>query len=304
MSSEGNGAPGQQPVGSIVVATCNRAHRLDDTLAKLLAMPDGWPIIVIDDASTDDTVERIRSQYGDRVRLISLPDNRGAAARNVGVEVADTPFVAFADDDSWWAPGSLARAAEVMTRHPEIGLVAASVIVEPEGFHDPIVEQFASSPLPPSAAGINVLGFLACAAVVRRSAFLVAGGFHPLLHIGGEEELLAIDLRRRGWSLVHIPTCVAHHEPDHQDAGRTERPVRLLRNHALVGVMRRRRPACWDGMRSLGRRARHDPTARRALAAALRCLPTAIAARRPIPDQLEADLRLVADSDGPEPSGH
>jgi glycosyltransferase involved in cell wall biosynthesis len=281
------------PAGTIVVITRNRADRLGPTLERLLRLPERWPIIVVDDASTDDTAARVRRRHGERVTLLSLRHNRGAAARTVGVRAAATPFVAFADDDSWWSPGSLAVAADTLSRHRRVGLVAASVVVEPGGIADPIVDQLAASPLPQTDAGPSVLGFLACGAVVRRSAYLDAGGFHPLHHVGGEEELMAIDLRRHGWLLVHVPACVAHHGPDRADAGRDDRPVRLLKNRALIGVMRRRRPACWEPLLSLGRDARHDPLARRALVETVRVLPAALAARRPVAPELEADLRLV-----------
>ena len=46
----------------------------------------------------------------------------------------------------------------------------------------------------PDLPGRSVLGFLACGAVVRRSAFVQAGGFDPVVHFGGEEERLALDL--------------------------------------------------------------------------------------------------------------
>ena len=57
------------------------------------------------------------------------------------------------------------------------------------------------------------MGFLAGASMVRRSAFLQAGGFEPRFFIGGEEELLSIDLASRGWWLCYVPEIVVHHYP-------------------------------------------------------------------------------------------
>src|SRR5689334_22243509 len=75
---------------TIVVATRNRADRLAETTPHHRA-----PVIVVDNASD----EPIRLPGAEVIRL---PRNLGAAARNAGVARARTPFVAFADDDSYW----------------------------------------------------------------------------------------------------------------------------------------------------------------------------------------------------------
>jgi GT2 family glycosyltransferase len=281
------------PIGSIVVSTRDRAARVADTVERLIELPDRWPVIVVDDASNDDTTERLRRRFGDSIRLIRLDRNRGAAARTVGVRAADTDLVAFADDDSWWEPGALTHAATVLHHHPDVALVAATVMVEPAGQPDPIVDQFRSSALPRLPAGRSVIGFLACAAVVRRSSYLEVGGFHRLLHVGGEEQLLAIDLRASGWQLVHVPDVIAHHSPEAGDAGRAGRSSTMLRNQVLIDAMRRPRPVAVRTLRSLARAARRDAVARRALVGALARLPVALAARRTVPGPVEAELRLV-----------
>ncbi|WP_313879547.1 hypothetical protein [Streptomyces silvisoli] len=78
----------------------------------------------------------------------------------------------------------------------------------------------AGSPLGPAPdlPGPSALGFLVCASVVRRAAFVDAGGVHPLLHFGGEEALLAIDLTARGWGAAHcplprLPSALLHRRP-------------------------------------------------------------------------------------------
>ncbi|HEV8219223.1 MAG TPA: glycosyltransferase family 2 protein, partial [Streptosporangiaceae bacterium] len=59
----------------------------------------------------------------------------------------------------------------------------------------------------------EVLGFLACACVVRKEAFLRAGGFSQLLFFIGEERLLSYDLAAAGWARRYLPDVVAVHEP-------------------------------------------------------------------------------------------
>jgi hypothetical protein len=52
------------------------------------------------------------------LEVIRLPRNMGAAGRTAGLRRAQTPYVAFADDDSWWAPGSLEFAEALLDAHP------------------------------------------------------------------------------------------------------------------------------------------------------------------------------------------
>ncbi|MBY8852153.1 glycosyltransferase, partial [Saccharothrix sp. MB29] len=135
-----------------------------------------------------------------RVRVLALGHNVGASARNRGVRAADTPYVAFCDDDSWWAPGALDRAEELFREHPALGLVAARVVVEPEGREDPVCAEMASSPLGRGGdlPGPRVLGFICCASIVRREAFLRVGGFNPVLFFPGEERLFSWDMAAAG----------------------------------------------------------------------------------------------------------
>ncbi|WP_210420551.1 glycosyltransferase [Aquisphaera giovannonii] len=91
----------------------------------------------------------------------------------------DSPYVAFCDDDTWWEPGCLRRAADLMDASPRLAVVTARVLVGPEDREDAICSVLERSPLPrgPGMPGPFLLGFLAGASVVRRSAYLEAGGF-------------------------------------------------------------------------------------------------------------------------------
>src|SRR5215212_2978569 len=117
------------------------------------------PVLLVDNASDDGTAHLVAEHFPD-VTVVPLGRNLGAVARNVGVERARTPYVAFADDDSWWAPGALARAIDLFEQSPQLGLLAARVLVGPEGRLDPTSARMAQSPLPrpPAAPGIPVLG--------------------------------------------------------------------------------------------------------------------------------------------------
>jgi GT2 family glycosyltransferase len=197
---------------SVVVITYNRCEELAGSLTRLRSLPERPAIVVVDNGSADETTAMVRDRYPD-VTLVALASNLGAVGRNIGVALTSTPFVAFCDDDTWWSPGSLAEAVDLLTRHPRLAVVTASIVVEPEGYLDPVSDEMGRSPLPcpPDAPGSPLLSFLAGASVVRRRAFLAVGGFSPRIRIGGEEELLAADLADAGWAMAYVPQLTIHH---------------------------------------------------------------------------------------------
>jgi len=200
---------------TIVLLTYNCAGWVERTVQRLLEL--GLPIVVVDNASTDDTVARIRSYD---VEVIALAENRGAAGRNVGAERAETPYIAFCDDDGWYELSGLRRAAELLDRHPTLAVVNARILVNDEERLDPISQEMEESPLPDDAGipGAVLMGFMAGAVVVRRTAFLAVGGYDPRFFMGGEEETVAIPLLRRGWQLRYDPQVVVHHYPSGANA--------------------------------------------------------------------------------------
>ncbi|GAA3559192.1 glycosyltransferase [Nonomuraea rosea] len=266
----------------MVVASKDRVRALARTLPL-----HPRPVILIDNASADGTAGFVRRHFTD-VRLIEAGANLGAPARNLGVQAAETPYVAFADDDSWWAPGALERAADVLDAHPRLALLSARVLVGPEERLDAVSARMRDSPLGVEAdlPGPSVMGFLACGAVVRRDAFLEAGGFDDVVFFFGEEERLAVDLAGHGWGLAYVDDVVAHHHPSPSGDRRGRRAL-ATRNGLLTAVLRRP----W---RVVARRSfaalRSGPEGWKGLCAAVRRLPAALAERRPAPPAVEERL--------------
>jgi len=289
------------PRVTVVVMTRNRREQLLRALGRLRELSGPVPVVVVDNGSDDGTPDAVRRDFP-AVTVVALRENRGAVARTVGVRLARTPYVAFSDDDSWWAPGALKTAADHLDQVPGLGLVAARTLVGPQERPDPLSAVLAASPLgtEPGLPGPRVLGFLACAAVVRRDAYLQVGGFHPVVFFLGEETVLAQDLATAGWRLCYVDDVVAHHHPrpaaDGADAAGLARQAardRLQLRNALLSAWLRR-PAgiaaaqTWRVARRLP-----DPVARGALLDAARRAPRALAARRRLPPQVEAQVRLL-----------
>jgi GT2 family glycosyltransferase len=224
--------PPSDPRLSVAVITHERRDELLRTLASLVALPERPHVVVVDNASTDGTAAAVAARFPS-VELVVAERNLGAVARNVAVERLSTPYVAFCDDDTWWEPGSLALAADVLDAHPSVAVVTAHIVVEPSGVDDPVNLDMRVSPLPrpEGIPGHPLISFLAGASVVRRSAFRDAGGFSSRLWLGGEEELLSWDLATAGWHLTHVPGCVVHHHPSRA------RDAHLRRRHGIRNTL-------------------------------------------------------------------
>ncbi len=222
---------------SIILLTYNRADEVGRTLARLLALPDPPPIVVVDNASTDGTRSLVQQRFPS-VKLVVMENNMGAAARNVGVQMVDTPYVAFCDDDSCWAEGSLEEAVALLDTYPSVAAVCARILLGQEEREDPICALMAASPLPSEGLpGPALLGFVACAVVFRRDAYLQAGGYDPKFFVGGEEELLTMDLVSDGWKVVYVPRLTVHHYPSPQ-RNVAERQYIVIRNALWVAWLR------------------------------------------------------------------
>jgi GT2 family glycosyltransferase len=282
---------------TVVVATRNRRPELLTTLERLASMPERPPVIVVDNGSDDGTPDAVRDAHP-TVDVVELDRNRGLAARNVGVALASTAYVAFSDDDSWWAPGSLSQAANLFEAFPRLGLLAARIVVGPEERLDPVSHAMASSPLPPEPdlPGPPILGFVACGAVVRRRAYFEAGGFDELLFFYGEESLLALDLVQAGWGAAYVEDVVAHHHPSPGRDG-SGRRGREVRNAMLSAWMRRPWPVAMARTAEALVVAPTDRATRHGVVSALLDLPAAIVRRGLVSPELEWRLRLLEEAE-------
>lgn len=100
------------PEVSVIIPAYNASPTIAGAIASSLGQTLGdLEIIVIDDASSDDTAERVQAMSASdgRVRLVRLPINRGPAhARNVGIAAAKGEWIAPLDADDYYVPGRLA----------------------------------------------------------------------------------------------------------------------------------------------------------------------------------------------------
>lgn len=113
---------------SVIIPTYNTALLIERTIRSVLAQSrQDFEVLIVDDCSTDDTLDVVRSIADARIRVFRQPENRGpAAARNRGLAEAKGEYCAFLDGDDYWEPDFLKGTADFFDAHPET--VAVSVM--------------------------------------------------------------------------------------------------------------------------------------------------------------------------------
>jgi glycosyltransferase involved in cell wall biosynthesis len=175
---------------AVIIAAHNRAEWVGDAVASALAQRPTPPaeVIVVDDASTDDTVAVARAAGA---RLISHDSNRGAAtARNTGASSTTQPWIAPLDSDDRWLPHMLASLWPV---RGEYGFVAGSSIAvdgdeTPLSYGGPLtdgpVQLHSPAPLVFPENFIPASGVL-----IRRETFVAAGAYRTTLRSAEDLDL-------------------------------------------------------------------------------------------------------------------
>lgn len=222
---------------SVVVLTHNRADELIATLERLVALPENPPIFVADNASDDNTVALVKALFP-TICVIECKDNLGAAGRNHAAACVGTDYVAFCDDDTWWEPGSLERAVQLLDAWPNVGVLSARVVVGEDQVTDPTCAVMRASPLGSDGLpGPSLIGYMAGACVFRTSLFREVGGYEPRLFIGGEEELMALDVLAANQAIVYCEQLTVHHHPSPSRNSSLRRRT-LARNAAWIAWLR------------------------------------------------------------------
>ncbi len=107
---------------SVIIPVYNGAETICRAIDSVIAQGcSDLEVIVVDDASTDGTPGLINERYGNKVKVISLPENSGSSvARNAGMVAASGDYIVFLDADDSWEAGKIGAVTEVLLKMPDI----------------------------------------------------------------------------------------------------------------------------------------------------------------------------------------
>src|SRR5450432_950687 len=122
------------PTASIIIPTYNRPRLLPRAVESARAAGSDVEIIVVDDASTDETASVCRQLDG--ISYVRLDRNQGVAgARNVGILASASEYIAFLDDDDLRLPGSLDLQTQALIDNPEMGFVCGAMLIADQDYN-------------------------------------------------------------------------------------------------------------------------------------------------------------------------
>lgn len=109
---------------SVVIPVYNGAATIERAVESVLGqILKPLEIIVVDDASTDNTVSLLERKFSGAIKLIKLQENGGSSvARNAGMDAARGAYIAFLDADDTWHPDKLTVTNKILMEHPGIAL--------------------------------------------------------------------------------------------------------------------------------------------------------------------------------------
>ncbi len=202
---------------SIVIPTYNRLPILEKCLRALEqqrydnTLISGYEVVVVDDGSTDGTVAWLQDNQADfpHVRLIEQDHKGPAAARNLGVDMAQGDTIIFIDSDLVVLDGflqahaSALKAAQARTGHDRSFTYGR--VVNTANFDDPTSEPY-------KITDYSQAFFATGNVAIAKHWLEKAGLFDTQFTLYGWEDLeLGVRLKNLGLSLVKVPEAVGYH---------------------------------------------------------------------------------------------
>jgi len=166
---------------SVIIPVYNKAQYLKKTIDSVLnqSMTD-FELIIVNDGSTDQSIEIINSFNDKRIKFINQTNQGVAAARNLGVANAGSELIAFLDADDLWFPNHLAEILKLAETFPQATFFGTAYQIKYESIYKDIVYPFKNTRVLLDKYYRHDKGqalFYTSNFAVRKNIFLQEGGF-------------------------------------------------------------------------------------------------------------------------------
>ena len=221
---------------SVVIVNYNTSEQLKDCLNNLLSQGIELEIIVVDNASSDDSVEMVRTNFPN-VKLVEAKENKGLAhGSNLGLEVATGDYVLYLGSDAYPEKGVIDGMVEFMDKNINIGISTCKLVLRNgsldmdahRGFPTPwasLTHFTKLNSLFPKSKFFNqyFLGYedftrpheidlcISHFMMVRKKVFDRVGRWDEDFFVFGEDVDFCYRVKKAGWKIMYLPQFTAIH---------------------------------------------------------------------------------------------
>jgi len=119
---------------SVIIPLYNKAPYIAKAIESVLGQTYcDFEVIVIDDGSTDQSLEVAKTFENKSITIVSQPNSGVSTARNNGVKIAKHPYICFLDADDWWHPTFLEEMKQLITDFPDAGIYGSGYYIVKNG---------------------------------------------------------------------------------------------------------------------------------------------------------------------------
>ena len=222
------------PLISVIITCFNREEYIREAIDSVLCQSlENCEIIVIDDGSTDNSAEIIRT-YGNRLRYFHQNNKGASCAKNAGIELARGEYISFLDSDDAWTPDKLHLQMNHFKASSGIDILHgyARQFVNPGLSPEERSQLYCpAEPMPAPTSGTMLL---------KKATFERVGDFRADLLVGIEVEW-HLRAKNMGLSMVTLPDILLLRRIHKTNSGTTQRAARQQHLSILKENLDRRR---------------------------------------------------------------
>jgi glycosyltransferase involved in cell wall biosynthesis len=199
---------------TVVIPTYNRERDIKRAVESVLSQTyRELKVIIVDDGSTDNTEQIVRSIHDTRIKYIKCETNSGpSAARNLGIQCAKGEYIAFLDSDDEWLPSKLEKQVALLrSLSDSFGICHTGAVFLKNGFNKTVFK-----PSPQSSGNIykqfvlSKISFVTPSLLFRRSCIERVGLFDVNLWQAEDADLLLRTLKDNNLAVIQEPLVVCH----------------------------------------------------------------------------------------------
>lgn len=219
----------EKPIVSVVMVSYNRKEDVWEGLVRLLNQKyTALEIIVVENGSDDGTAEMVRREFH-TVRLISLHENTGVSAYNVGFKSACGKYILILDDDSFPEDGAIEKMVGKFEHDPLLGIAAFDV----RDYYN-YRETTGDTSLKPRQEAVSaenyMMSFNGAGAGIRKEIIDITGGYPDEFFLYFNETDLALRVLNLGFKIEFFPDLVSYHKNSPSNRDSTRAPFYYTRN--------------------------------------------------------------------------